>query len=91
MLHSPLVIKACKYLPWPQPIDNMNKLLLALVHQHWSSAMELRTVTDFDINLFKLASFPFSFCTSLRHPRDGRLRTASALSGHTFSPSAFTL
>ncbi|GJR04583.1 hypothetical protein Tco_0527567, partial [Tanacetum coccineum] len=45
----------------------------------------------FDRDLFKLASFPFSLCTSLRHPRDGRLRTASALSGHTFSPSVFTL
>ncbi|GJZ25145.1 hypothetical protein Tco_0562604, partial [Tanacetum coccineum] len=39
---------------------------------------------DFNRNLFKLASFPFSFCTSLRYPRDGRLRTVSALSGHTF-------
>ncbi|GKE62706.1 hypothetical protein Tco_1513073 [Tanacetum coccineum] len=46
---------------------------------------------DFDRNLFKLASFLFSFCASLRHPGDGRLRTAFALSGHTFSPSAFTL
>ncbi|GKA07166.1 hypothetical protein Tco_0686390 [Tanacetum coccineum] len=46
---------------------------------------------DFDKNLFKLASFPFSFCTSLRHLGDGKLRTASALSGHTLSPSVFTL
>ncbi|GJX80750.1 hypothetical protein Tco_0328899 [Tanacetum coccineum] len=46
---------------------------------------------DLDRNLLRLASFPFSLCTSFKHFGDGRLRTASTLSGHTFNPSAFTL
>nr|GEU39518.1 hypothetical protein [Tanacetum cinerariifolium] len=46
---------------------------------------------DLDRNLFRLASFSFSFCTSFRHFGDGRLRTASTLFGHTLSPSASTL
>ncbi|GJV16009.1 hypothetical protein Tco_1361332, partial [Tanacetum coccineum] len=46
---------------------------------------------DLDRNLLRLASFSFSLCTSFKHFGDGRLRTASTLSGHTFNPSAFTL
>ncbi|GJR30443.1 hypothetical protein Tco_1106675 [Tanacetum coccineum] len=46
---------------------------------------------DFDKNLFKLANFPFSFCTSLMHLGDGKLRTASALSGHALNPLVLTL
>ncbi|GKE76726.1 hypothetical protein Tco_1542846 [Tanacetum coccineum] len=41
---------------------------------------------DFDKNLFKLANFPFSFCTSLMHLGDGKLRTVSAFSGHALNP-----
>nr|GEY57398.1 hypothetical protein [Tanacetum cinerariifolium] len=48
-------------------------------------------LADLDKNLLRLASFPFSFCTSFKHFGDGKLRTASTLSGHTFNPSAFTL
>ncbi|GJY07987.1 reverse transcriptase domain-containing protein [Tanacetum coccineum] len=44
-----------------------------------------------DRNLFKLANFPFNFCTSFKHLRDGRLRATSTLSGHTLSPSVSTL
>nr|GEW27555.1 reverse transcriptase domain-containing protein [Tanacetum cinerariifolium] len=39
----------------------------------------------------RLASFPFNLCMSFKHFGDGRLRTASTLSEHTFNPSAFTL
>nr|GEV83695.1 transposase (putative), gypsy type [Tanacetum cinerariifolium] len=46
---------------------------------------------DLDRNLLRLPRFPFSFCTSFKHFGDGKLRTASTLSGHTFNPSAFTL
>nr|GEW92786.1 zinc finger, CCHC-type [Tanacetum cinerariifolium] len=46
---------------------------------------------DLDRNLLRFANLPFSFCTSFKHFGDGKLRTASTLSGHTFNPSAFTL
>ncbi|GKC30737.1 hypothetical protein Tco_1038031 [Tanacetum coccineum] len=46
---------------------------------------------DLAKNLFRLASFPFNFCTSFRHFGDGRLSTTSTLSGHTFSPLELTL
>ncbi|GJY35580.1 hypothetical protein Tco_0420958, partial [Tanacetum coccineum] len=46
---------------------------------------------DLDRNLFRLANFPFRFYTSFRHFGDGRLKTASILSGHTFIPLVFTL
>nr|GEX16079.1 transposase (putative), gypsy type [Tanacetum cinerariifolium]GEX37462.1 transposase (putative), gypsy type [Tanacetum cinerariifolium] len=46
---------------------------------------------DLAKNLFRLASFPFKFCTSFKHFKDGRLKTASTLSGHTFSPLVLTL
>ncbi|GKG48010.1 hypothetical protein Tco_0509895, partial [Tanacetum coccineum] len=46
---------------------------------------------DFDKNLFKLANFLFSFCTSLIHLGDGKLRIASALSGHALNPLVLTL
>nr|GFA07322.1 reverse transcriptase domain-containing protein [Tanacetum cinerariifolium] len=46
---------------------------------------------DLDRNLFRLANFPFRFCTSFKHFGDGKLMTASTLSGHTFNPSTFTL
>nr|GEW69504.1 reverse transcriptase domain-containing protein [Tanacetum cinerariifolium] len=48
-------------------------------------------LADLDINLLRLASFPFSLCTSFKHFGDGKLKTTSTLSGHTFNPSAFTL
>nr|GFB00405.1 reverse transcriptase domain-containing protein [Tanacetum cinerariifolium] len=38
-----------------------------------------------------LVSFPFNFCTSFKHFGDGRLKTTSTLSGHTFSPPVLTL
>ncbi|GJW69372.1 ribonuclease H-like domain-containing protein [Tanacetum coccineum] len=38
---------------------------------------------DLDRNLLSLANFPFSLCTSFKHFGDGKLRTASTLSGHT--------
>nr|GEX18559.1 hypothetical protein [Tanacetum cinerariifolium] len=46
---------------------------------------------DLERNLFRLANFPFSFCTSFRHIGDGRINIASTLSGHTFIPLVFTL
>nr|GEU38448.1 putative reverse transcriptase domain-containing protein [Tanacetum cinerariifolium] len=47
-------------------------------------------LADLDRNLLRLASFPFSFCMSFKHFGDGKLRTASTLSEHTFNPSGFT-
>ncbi|GKC87553.1 hypothetical protein Tco_1148202, partial [Tanacetum coccineum] len=44
---------------------------------------------DLAKNMFRLASFPFNFCTSFKHFRDGRLKTTSTLSGHTFNPLSF--
>nr|GEX35736.1 putative reverse transcriptase domain-containing protein [Tanacetum cinerariifolium] len=41
---------------------------------------------DLAKNLFKLANFPLSYCTSFKYIGDGRLKTASTLSGHTFIP-----
>ncbi|GKC55903.1 hypothetical protein Tco_1083501, partial [Tanacetum coccineum] len=46
---------------------------------------------DLAKNLFKLASFPFNFCTSFKHFGDGRLKTMSTLSGHTFISLVLTL
>nr|GEX23590.1 hypothetical protein [Tanacetum cinerariifolium] len=46
---------------------------------------------DLDRNQLSLASFSFCFCTSFKHFRDDKLRTASTLSEHTFTPSALTL
>nr|GEY71433.1 hypothetical protein [Tanacetum cinerariifolium] len=46
---------------------------------------------DLAKNLFRLASFPFNLCMSFNHFEDGRLKTASTLSGHTFSPLVLTL
>nr|GEY63536.1 hypothetical protein [Tanacetum cinerariifolium] len=37
--------------------------------------------SDLDRNLFKLASFPFSLCTSFKHFGDGKLRTTSTYLG----------
>ncbi|GJX13493.1 hypothetical protein Tco_0205251 [Tanacetum coccineum] len=45
---------------------------------------------DLAKSLFRLASFPFNFCTSFKHFGDRRLKTASTLSGHTFSPLVLT-
>nr|GEY01186.1 reverse transcriptase domain-containing protein [Tanacetum cinerariifolium] len=46
---------------------------------------------DLERNLFRLASFPFNFCTSFRHFGDGKFKTAPTLSGHTIIPLVFTL
>nr|GEV74476.1 pentatricopeptide repeat-containing protein At4g04790, mitochondrial-like [Tanacetum cinerariifolium] len=46
---------------------------------------------DLAKNLFKLASFPFNFCTSFKHFEDERLKRTSTLSGHTFIPLVLTL
>ncbi|GJV88343.1 hypothetical protein Tco_1532281 [Tanacetum coccineum] len=41
---------------------------------------------DLAKNLFRFANFPFNLCTSFRHFRDGKPRTASTLSRQNFIP-----
>ncbi|GJU83332.1 putative ribonuclease H-like domain-containing protein [Tanacetum coccineum] len=58
-----------------------------------ASEYQVNTATALTTSLVatRLANFPFSLYTSSRHFEDGRIKTSSTLSGHTFIPLVFAM
>nr|GEZ84233.1 hypothetical protein [Tanacetum cinerariifolium] len=74
--------------------DTLDEHLFSFSFRHQDCAYRFfgcRQIDDKFIYFHWLASFPFNFCTYFKHFGDGRLKTSSTLSRHTFSPLVLTL